>query len=70
MSFDLQILFASDLEGGDTSLSNVPLISLRLLTRLIMERCQRLFFLKVTTSSLAPSLMLGMTVPRFETAAF
>ena len=70
MSFDLQILFASDLEGGDTSLSNVPLISLRLLTRLIMERFPRLFFLQVTMSSLAPSLMLGMTVPRFETAAF
>ena len=49
-SFDLEILLASDLEGGDTSLSNVPLISLRLLTRLIMERFPRLFFLQVTMS--------------------
>ena len=63
MSFDLQILFASDLEGGDTSLSNVPLISLRLLTRLIMERYPRLFFLQVTTSSLVHSSMPEMTVP-------
>ena len=52
MSFDLQILFASDLEGGDTSK----------LGRAVN------FAVLVTTSSRAFSLMLVMTVPHFVTA--